>query len=258
MRQDYFKEINIDVLEEICSTYLTQSEHDIVFLILHGRRNKELSMILNIQESEVVRLKRNIIRKIKTVHKFHYKLNYIDFFRFASNVLTDRQMQYLIRHYRDLRRLHEISDEFKTQTSNVHRALRTIGYKLDKAIDRDSPLREFLDCFTEMPYLNIREIRRNKQENDAIKDIQIGENTLGEWEEHGSVINTGRDNSIVGSDDKQDSHDFVLRPGYAEDIVGGGHVPDRGVRSRRQGTRREGLGATESGSDETVEGTINL
>lgn len=187
--KDHFKDISLSTLQEICDSYLTDFEYDLVYLILHGRRNKEISLILDIPESEVVRLKRNIIRKIKTVYKYHFKLNYLDFFRFATNVLNDKQMQYLVRYYRDLKRLREIAEEFNTQTSNIHRALRTAQHKLASSVDENSPLREFFGCFKDLPYLNIKEIRRNRADDKQLESVQVGKNTLGQWERKGSSPN---------------------------------------------------------------------
>lgn len=178
--EDHLREIGVSTLNEICEKYLTNEEHDLVYLLVNGRRNKEIAIILDLPPCEVIRLKKNIIRKIKTIYKYHYKLNYFDFFRFASLILNKKQILYLIRYYRDFKRLREIAKEFKTQTSNIHRQLRTIASKLDKSVDPDSPLREFFGCFHDLPYLNIQEIRRTKLENQQNEQIQIGENNLGE------------------------------------------------------------------------------
>lgn len=197
--EDHFKDISLSTLQEICNSYLTDFEYDLVYLILNGRRNKEISLILDIPESEVVRLKRNITRKIKTVYRYHFKLNYLDFFRFASNVLNDKQMQYLIRYYRDLKRLREIAEEFSTQTSNVHRALRTAQNKLEVSVDEDSPLRQFFGCFKDLPYLNIKEIRRNRADDKQLECVQVGKNTLGQWEKQRPAVDpAGNPKSLDG------------------------------------------------------------
>jgi len=115
-----FSSISHEVIQEITDQYLSDLEGKIVFLMKMQRRNKEIAEILNIQDSEVVRLRKNLIRKIECIYRYHYMMPYADFLRFCKMILTPRQYDYLDRYFVCFYKLHEIAKEFMTQPSNVH------------------------------------------------------------------------------------------------------------------------------------------
>lgn len=175
------REVSHDLLLAISYSYLTPLESDFISLALRRRRTKEIAELLGLPPCEVVRRRRVISRKIRAVYTYHYKLNYVEFLRFAVKVLTPEKFKCLLLHYVELRALKDIAKEFDIQPSTAQRWLQSSKAVLDEAMGEHSRLRPYLKAFEDIPYLNIKSIRRSSKDARRIADIQVGEHTLGEW-----------------------------------------------------------------------------
>jgi len=178
---DEIREVSHDLLIAISQSYLSPLEADFVSLSVRKRRTKEIAELLDLPPCEVVRRRRVIQRKIRAVYTYHFKLNYVEFLRFAVKVLPPEKFKCLLLHYVELKALKEISREFGIQPSTAQRWLQSSKMALDEAMGPKSKLRPYLKSFDDIPYLNIRNIRRSAEDARRIADLQVGENTLGEW-----------------------------------------------------------------------------
>ncbi|VVB50684.1 Sigma-70, region 4 [uncultured archaeon] len=178
---DDVREVSHEVLLAISSSYLTPLESDFISLALKRRRTKEIAELLELPPCEVVRRRKVISRKIRAVYTYHYKMNYVEFLRFAVKVLTPDKFKCLLLHYVELKALKDIATEFGIQPSTAQRWLQSSKITLDEAMGPKSKLRPYLKAFEDIPYLNIKSIRRSKEDARRLNRLQVGENTLGEW-----------------------------------------------------------------------------
>lgn len=178
---DEVREISHDLLLSISDSYLTPLESDFIVLALQKRRTKEIAELLDLPPCEVVRRRKVISRKIRAVYVYHFRLNYIEFLRFAVRVLPPEKFKCLLLHYVELKALKEIAKEFSIQPSTAQRWLQSSKIMLDEAMGNNSKLRPYLKAFEDIPYLNIKLIRRSEKDARRLAKIQVGENTLGEW-----------------------------------------------------------------------------
>jgi hypothetical protein len=187
----------------ISSYYLTPLESDFITLSLRRRRTKEIAELLELPPCEVVRRRKVISRKIRAVYTYHYKMNYVEFLRFAVKVLPPEKFKCLLLHYVELKALKDIAKEFGIQPSTAQRWLQYSRVLLDEAMGLKSKLRPYLKSFEDIPYLNIRNIARSKQDARRISDLQIGENTLGEWLSKKFTSKSARNSKSVHGNGKQ-------------------------------------------------------
>lgn len=179
--RDISKEISHDLLLTISEIYLTPLERDFVALIVNKRRTAEIAELLELLPCEVVRRRKIISRKVKVVYTYHYKLDYIEFLRYAVTILPPDRFKCLLLYYVELKTLKEISQILGIKHFTVQRIIHSVRDTLEKEIDFRPDLKECLRSFDDIPYLNIKEINRVKKDARRLYKVQIGEHTLGEW-----------------------------------------------------------------------------
>ncbi len=179
--EDAFPAISSETLIKICNKYLTSEDTDFIYLILHGKRTKEVSVLLDVVPSEVVRRRRILTRKIRVIYLYHYRYNYIEFLKFASKVLYPDQLQCLILHYAELMSLQMISNHMGIQLSTAKRWLSNAKVSLEEAMENRPDLTVFLDSFEHLTYLSIKEIKRSDRELKKLNSTVIGKATLMQW-----------------------------------------------------------------------------
>jgi hypothetical protein len=175
------KSINETFIKKISSEYLSAYESDLLFLLLKGRRTKELGILLNTPPCEIVRRRKVISRKVRVIYQYHFKRDPIAFLKYAVRFLDPIKFQCLVHHIWALNPLKVISKKFKIQPSTVQRWLQQCKTVLENTNIQDEHIKEFMGCFDEMPYLGVQEIRRPKKENKAFNSIKLGSKTLGGW-----------------------------------------------------------------------------
>jgi hypothetical protein len=173
--------INEKTLLNICSMYLEEFDEDFIFLVLKARRTKEIAILMDVPACEVVRRRRVLARKIRAVYTYHFKLNYVEFLRFAERHIEPEKMKCLVLHYVELKSLKNIAAEFKIQPSTVQRWLQGAKSELSSAMENKEQLKVFLNCFDDLPYLNIKQIKRSPKDIKKLNSTQIGSATLGQW-----------------------------------------------------------------------------
>lgn len=141
-------------IEEISDKYLSDLEADLIWLMRQGRRPVEISRILKIPECEVVRLRRNCFRKIRTVYLYDYHHDKRAFLRRVSDICLfspkqTRVLQMFFGYYG----LRQIAETIGSRPSNVHRSLEMMRKKIDAALTPDDPMRFFLGAFKDFKYL---------------------------------------------------------------------------------------------------------
>ena len=177
------RELSSEMALVITNKYLPPVDTDFLYLILKGRRTKEISLLLGIVPCEVVRRRRILTRKIKMIYVYHYKLDYLPFLKFAAKTLYPDQFQCLILHYLELMSLQKIATRMGIEPSTAKRWLTTIKAKLTAEIKHKGldELKVFLDSFSDLTYLNIKEIKRTGQDLKRFNSTQIGKATLAQW-----------------------------------------------------------------------------
>ncbi len=175
------REIEQHVIDQICKQYLTDFEEDFVYLSLKGRRTKELSLLLDTPPCEIVRRRKVISRKVRAVYTYHFKLDPIEFLRFAVNILPEDRFGCLVCHVLELNPLKEIARKFKIQPSTAQRWLQFSKKDLEDNMVDNPRIKEFMGCFDDIPYLNIQEIKLSREEARKKYKIQIGSKLLSEW-----------------------------------------------------------------------------
>jgi hypothetical protein len=176
-----FDDLSSETLMALAHKYLTEEETDFIYLVLHGRRTKEISMLLEVAPCEVVRRKKVLTRKIRVIYTYHYKYNYIEFIKFAAKVLYPDQLQCLILHYVQLMSLQRIANHMGIQPSTAKRWLTNAKTALSEAMEDREDLKVFLDSFEELTYLNIKEIKRSGADARKFSTVQIGKASLSQW-----------------------------------------------------------------------------
>jgi hypothetical protein len=176
-----FSDISAEKLLNISHKYLTDEDTDFIYLVLHGRRTKEISMLLNVAPSEVVRRRRILTRKIRVIYTYHYKYNYFEFIRFAAKFLYPDQLQCLILHYVQLMSLQKIADHMGIQPSTAKRWLTNSKTTLEDKMKQREEMKIFLQSFEDLTYLNIKEIKRSGSDARKFASVQVGKATLSQW-----------------------------------------------------------------------------
>lgn len=145
-------------IDTICEKYLSDLESDLIWLMRQGRRPVEISRILRIPECEVVRLRRNCFRKIRTVYLYDYHHNKSAFLSATIPLLALNPKQARIYtmffNYYGLR---QIAQTIGTRPSNIHRSLQMMKRKLQAiaSADTDQPTFDhfYLNAFEDFKYL---------------------------------------------------------------------------------------------------------
>lgn len=151
-------EVVMQAIDAICEKYLSDLESDLVWLMRQGRRPVEISRILRIPECEVVRLRRNCFRKIRTVYLYDYHHNKASFLAATIPLLglnpKQARIYTMFFNYYGLR---QIAQTIGTRPSNIHRSLQMMKRKLQQiaAGDTDEPTFDhfYLQAFEDFKYL---------------------------------------------------------------------------------------------------------
>lgn len=138
----------------ICDTYLSDVENDFIWLMREGRRPVEISRILHVAECEVVRLRRNCFRKIRTVYLYDYHHDKQAFFREVIPLLelNAKQVRIFTMFY-SYYGLRQIAETISTTPGNVHRSLQMMRRKMESLLPAGSPHRFYLGAFEDFKYL---------------------------------------------------------------------------------------------------------
>lgn len=145
-------------IDTISAQYLSDLESDLIWLMRQGRRPVEISRILRIPECEVVRLRRNCFRKIRTVYLYdyhHHKLNFLSMSIALLNL--NPKQERIFRMFFSYYGLRQIAETIGTRPSNIHRSLQMMRRKLQAIADADEHGIAFdhfyLNAFNDFKYL---------------------------------------------------------------------------------------------------------
>jgi hypothetical protein len=148
----------LEALDEISDRYLSDIESDLIYLMQLGRRPVEISRILEIPECEVVRLRRNCFRKIRTVYLYDYHHDKTVFLETTVPLLklNNKQARTYVMFFNYFG-LRQIAETIGTRTSNVHRSLQMMRGKLEAiSIEPEPPFDAFyLNAFNDFKYLGL-------------------------------------------------------------------------------------------------------
>lgn len=141
-------------IEEISDKYLSDLEADLIWLMRQGRRPVEISRILKIPECEVVRMRRNCFRKIRTVYLYDYHHDKQAFLNRVSQLcLFSPKQSRVLTMFFNYYGLRQIAETIGSRPSNVHRSLEMMRKKIEAALPTDDPARFFLGAFKDFKYL---------------------------------------------------------------------------------------------------------
>lgn len=148
----------LTAIDTICEKYLSDLESDLVWLMRQGRRPVEISRILRIPECEVVRLRRNCFRKIRTVYLYDYHHDKQVFLDKATALLMLNPKQVRIfTMFFNYYGLRQIAQTIGTRPSNIHRSLQMMRRKLQGIAATDPEEKAFdhfyLNAFDDFKYL---------------------------------------------------------------------------------------------------------
>lgn len=150
----------LKAIDEICERYLSDLESDLVWLMRQGRRPVEISRILQIPECEVVRLRRNCFRKIRTVYLYDYHHDKKTFLDTAISLLgLNAKQTRIFTMFFNYYGLRQIAETIGTRPSNIHRSLQMMRRKLDALAASDDPSTGtrfdhfYLNAFDDFKYL---------------------------------------------------------------------------------------------------------
>ena len=148
------KEQRLYCLLDIASRFLNTVEAEILFLCLKMRRNKDISLILNIQEPEVARFKAIIVKKCIIYRMFKYQFDILQFHPLLVSMLdlNDKQSQILY-HFFEFRSLSYIGDQVNSKSSNMHRSLNAIKQKVEAKLKEIPELQMVLLFFNYSKYI---------------------------------------------------------------------------------------------------------
>jgi len=146
----------LDSIDTISEKYLTSVEANLIYLMKLNRRPVEISRILKIPECEVVRLRRNCFRKIRTIFLYEFDRDKKEFVTYVIELLSlNEKQQRILSMFFDYYGLRPIAEVIGTRPSNVHRSLESMKAKLLKRITVNSPDRFFVNAFDDFKYLNV-------------------------------------------------------------------------------------------------------
>jgi DNA-binding CsgD family transcriptional regulator len=143
------------LLLDIAKRYLHPIEAEVMFLLLKNRRNKDISLILNIQEPEVVRYKRLIIKKTIIFNMFCYTIDISQYHGYVTELLQLNEKQSdILKLFLQFRSLSYISEQIQSKSSNMHRSLNSIREKLQELLPKHPELEPVLKFYEYSRYIN--------------------------------------------------------------------------------------------------------
>jgi hypothetical protein len=145
-------------IDDISEKYLSDIESDLIWLMLQGRRPVEISRILRIPECEVVRLRRNCFRKIRTVYLYDYHHDKQSFLTMSTALLDlNPKQKRIFTMFFNYYGLRQIAETIGTRPSNIHRSLQMMRRKLQAIAAADEFGLAFdhfyLNAFDDFKYL---------------------------------------------------------------------------------------------------------
>lgn len=145
-------------IDQISERYLSDLESDLVWLMRQGRRPVEISRILQIPECEVVRLRRNCFRKIRTVYLYDYHHDKAQFLSGAVTLLgLNQKQERIFSMFFNYYGLRQIAETIGTRPSNIHRSLQMMRRKLQAVANENVADPQFdhfyLQAFDDFKYL---------------------------------------------------------------------------------------------------------
>lgn len=148
----------LESIHDICANYLSDIETDLIWLMRKGRRPVEISRILRIPECEVVRLRRNCFRKIRTVYLYDYHHDKQAFLTLSIALLDlNPKQERIFRMFFNYYGLRQIAETIGTRPSNIHRSLQMMRRKLQAIAANDEYGLAFdhfyLNAFDDFKYL---------------------------------------------------------------------------------------------------------
>jgi len=154
---DIDPEAMLRAIDEISDRYLSDMESDLIWLMRQGRRPVEISRILSIPECEVVRLRRNCFRKIRTVYLYDYHYDKAAFLSTVPRLLhLNAKQTRIFTMFFNYYGLRQIAETIGTRPSNIHRSLQMMRRKLQDlaALSAMPPFDPFyLNAFHDFKYL---------------------------------------------------------------------------------------------------------
>jgi hypothetical protein len=151
----------IEVLNKITERYLSDIESNLIWLMLKGRRPVEISRILHIPECEVVRLRRNCFRKIRTVYLYDFHHDKAEFLASTTALLAlNPKQERIFTMFFNYYGLRQIAETIGTRPSNIHRSLQMMRRKLQAIAEGDPEGQAFdhfyLNAFKDFKYLCLK------------------------------------------------------------------------------------------------------
>jgi hypothetical protein len=146
----------LQAIDTICERYLSDLESDLIWLMRHGRRPVEISRILRIPECEVVRLRKNCFRKIKTVYLYDFHHDKTAFITVMVPMLQLNPKQVRIfTMFFNYFGLRQIAETIGTRPSNIHRSLQMMRRKMQLLAAATPPPFDpfYLNAFDDFKYL---------------------------------------------------------------------------------------------------------
>lgn len=148
----------LENIDAICANYLSDIETDLIWLMRKGRRPVEISRILRIPECEVVRLRRNCFRKIRTVYLYDYAHDKQSFLTMSTALLNlNPKQSRIFTMFFSYYGLRQIAETIGTRPSNIHRSLQMMRRKLQAIAAADAEGLAFdhfyLNAFDDFKYL---------------------------------------------------------------------------------------------------------
>ena len=143
------------LLQDIAKRYFSKIEAEVTFLLLKNRRNKDISMILGIQEPEVARFKKLVIRKAAIYYRFKYQNDVEKYKEPLTQILELNEKQAdILSNFLNFRSLSYIGNTVGSKSSNMHRSLNAIKNRLLKVIDEHPEFNIILEFFEASKYIN--------------------------------------------------------------------------------------------------------
>lgn len=161
------KQQNVLLLLDIAKRYLHPIEAEVLFLFMRNRRNKDISLILNIQEPEVARYKRLVIKKCMIFGLFYYTIHISQYAEYVAELisLNDKQLE-IFKLFLQFRSLSYISDHIQSKSSNMHRSLNSIKQKVEEILPKHPELQVIVDFYNYSRYIN-----NNNPDKTIVDDI---------------------------------------------------------------------------------------
>lgn len=144
----------LEAIADISDRYLSDVEGDLIWLMRQGRRPVEISRILKVPECEIVRLRKNCFRKIRTVYRYDYMHDKAAFLENAVRDLgLNTKQARIFQMFFQYHGLRQIAETISTRPSNVHRSLEMMRRRLAGLYPAGHEYHFFIGAFRDFKYL---------------------------------------------------------------------------------------------------------